>query len=57
MIDTPWDQRAPPIFHAAKEGHLDVLRRLLCLDTIYFNHQYGCWEESPLCVASKLGPY
>jgi len=48
-------QTAPPIFHAAKAGHLDVLRRLLCFDTIYFNHKYGCREESPLCVASKLG--
>ncbi|KAJ5569266.1 hypothetical protein N7450_011752 [Penicillium hetheringtonii] len=33
----------------------DVLRRLLCRETIYFNHKYGCREESPLCVASKLG--
>ncbi|KAJ5240391.1 uncharacterized protein N7469_001982 [Penicillium citrinum] len=48
-------QTAPPIFHAAREGHIDVLRRLLCRETIYFNHKYGCREESPLCVASKLG--
>lgn len=37
-------QTAPPILYAAKEGHLDVLRRLLCLDAIYFNYKYGCWE-------------
>lgn len=46
---------APPIFYAAREGHLDVLRRLLCFDTIYTDYLYGCRAESPLCVASQMG--
>ncbi|CAI7605778.1 unnamed protein product [Penicillium manginii] len=46
-------QGAPPLFHAAIEGHLDVLRRLLCFDTININQTYR--DESPLCAASAMG--
>ena len=45
--------QAPPLFHTAREGHLDIVRRLLCLDTIDVNQPY--WDTSPLCVASDRG--
>ncbi|OGE46686.1 hypothetical protein PENARI_c137G02586, partial [Penicillium arizonense] len=44
---------APPLFYAAKKGHVEVIRRLLCCDTIDINQQY--WNSSPLCVASEMG--
>ncbi|OQD78788.1 hypothetical protein PENANT_c080G03708 [Penicillium antarcticum] len=46
-------QQAPPLFHAAKKGHLEVVRRLLCFDTIDVNQQF--WNTSPLCIASEMG--
>ncbi|KAJ6119040.1 hypothetical protein N7471_012991 [Penicillium samsonianum] len=46
-------QEAPPLFYAASEGHVEVVRRLLCFDTIDINQQ--SWNTSPLCVASKMG--
>ncbi|CAG8360050.1 unnamed protein product [Penicillium salamii] len=46
-------QQAPPLFHAAKKGHLEVVRRLLSSDTIDINQQF--WNISPLCVASEMG--
>jgi ankyrin repeat protein len=46
-------QQAPPLFHAAKKGHPEVVRRLLCCDTIDINQQF--WDSSPLCVASEMG--
>jgi ankyrin repeat protein len=45
-------QQAPPLFTAIIKGHLDVLRRLLCFDTININQTYR--GESPLCVASAM---
>ncbi|KAJ5115590.1 hypothetical protein N7526_011471 [Penicillium atrosanguineum] len=46
-------QQAPPLFHATREGHLEVVRRLLRLDTIDINQQF--WDISALCVASEMG--
>ncbi|OQE10043.1 hypothetical protein PENFLA_c098G01846 [Penicillium flavigenum] len=46
-------QQAPPLFHAAKQGHVEVVRRLLQFDTIDVNQQF--WNSSPLCVASEMG--
>ncbi|KAJ5849375.1 hypothetical protein N7534_008064 [Penicillium rubens] len=46
-------QQAPPLFHAAKKGHVEVVRRLLQFDTIDVNQQF--WNSSPLCVASEMG--
>jgi ankyrin repeat protein len=46
-------QGAPPLFHAAIEGHLEVLRRLLSFDTININQTYR--GDSPLCAASAMG--
>ena len=46
-------QQTPPLFHAAKQGHVEVVRRLLQLDTIDVNQQF--WNSSPLCVASEMG--
>ncbi|KAJ5288331.1 hypothetical protein PENANT_c098G05098 [Penicillium antarcticum] len=45
--------QASPLFHAAREDHRDVVRRLLCLDTIDINQKF--WDFSPLCVASEMG--
>jgi ankyrin repeat protein len=46
-------QQAPPVFHAAKRSHVDVVRRLLQFDTIGINQQFR--NSSPLCVASEMG--
>ncbi|KAF2996524.1 hypothetical protein E8E15_000312 [Penicillium rubens] len=46
-------QQAPPLFHAAKMGHVEVVRRLLQFDTIDVNQQF--FNSSPLCVASEMG--
>jgi ankyrin repeat protein len=46
-------QQAPPLFHAAKQGHVEVVRRLLQFDTVDVNQQF--WNSSPLCVASEMG--
>lgn len=40
-------QEAPPLFYAASEGHVEVVRRLLCVDTIDIDQQ--SWNSSPLC--------
>ncbi|KAJ5483157.1 hypothetical protein N7530_002403 [Penicillium desertorum] len=48
-------EQAPPLFYAAKKGHLDVVRRLLCVDTIDINQQF--WNISPLCTASEMGHF
>ncbi|KAJ5283386.1 hypothetical protein N7505_001366 [Penicillium chrysogenum] len=41
-------QQAPPLFHAAKKGHVEVVRQLLQFDTIDVNQQF--WNSSPLCL-------
>ena len=46
-------QQAPPLFHAAKQGHMEVVRRLLQFDTIDVNQQF--WNSTPLYVASEMG--
>ncbi|CAG8892972.1 unnamed protein product [Penicillium nalgiovense] len=46
-------QEAPPLFYAASEGHVEVVRRLLRFGTIDINQQFGTC--SALCVASKMG--
>ena len=43
----------PPLFHTAKQGHVEVVRRLLRFDTIDVNQQF--WNRTPLCVASEMG--
>ena len=45
--------QAKPLFHAADMGHVGVVRRLLCLDSINVDQQYD--NESPLCAASARG--
>ena len=46
-------QKAPPLFHAAKKGHLEIVRRLLRFDTIDINQKF--WNNSPICIASEMG--
>jgi len=42
------------IFYTARENYIDVLCRLFCRETIYFNYKYGYWKELSFCVVSKL---
>jgi ankyrin repeat protein len=46
-------QEDPPLFYAASDGHVEVVRLLLSFDTIDINQQF--WNSSTLCVASEMG--